>query len=810
MNRKLLFFIPIILIAIIALVNVTSADTIYDFEVPGQEDDWVNLYGNATRTTNPSLILNDAASYLLYGLSDFEYIILDNSSSEIYVNISWNDPVDYDGIFEFVIYDLYDYNSMITIVHAGLGGCEMGGHRLRVNKYSYPKEYVYEDWYDSVGDIQVHIILYPLDDLFDVYINDTLVVSKSSIECSNGFNTIRLVTTSTSSTYYAVYDDIKILYGANAHVNYIEEDSVAVEGGFFNGCSSSCGYVYNTTLPIGESYNVTIGTLGDEGFSSSLSSLNYSDYYYLQTWWYDADSSFHLSNYTHTFLTKPYPPLGLSITDTDPDNFVLEWTNQTWRAGTNQTTLIRYSTSWYPTTTSSGTLAYNGTDETCTLTGLDSDSRYYFSAWTYINASGSPYYWWFSDFYDTESEDPEGGLFNITFMWECLDKGPGDALVDPYFLYNSTLSAELINGEKLYLNESLVSNVTSFDLEENPDIFRFVFNYTNVYQTRSVVYEDGVYNYTIYLCCFENWDYEDKNLSDWQLEYTFEFSDFTPDNIFSSSKYTYLQIYKYYNTTTMMTIHEDYWDAQDKVVVYLHYGERYFLGVHNDDASIDFLQYVDTLSDTIFEIIVTDDRETEHYITDYVIINLSRGANYLMINYTDVSFGTNAANLSIYRVYNNNDTAELVYQYNYSSSDEDYLWTSVNGFNRSWNYALNFSINHTDFNSNQSYIVLSLASYFDPVIDVDWFNDLFNQYVMNINLAFGVSVTQILLFMFCFMTLITVGGKYPSVGFIVTGLILCDGLALLFNDGPLISAGGMIIGVLFIIFGILFARSDFK
>jgi len=53
-----------------------------------------------------------------------------------------------------------------------------------------------------------------------------------------------------------------------------------------------------------------------------------------------------------------------------------------WSKGTGSTnTLIRYGETSYPTTNTSGTLAYFGTSSTYTLEGLTSGTTYYFSAW---------------------------------------------------------------------------------------------------------------------------------------------------------------------------------------------------------------------------------------------------------------------------------------------------------------------------------------------------------------------------------------------------------------------------------------------
>lgn len=61
----------------------------------------------------------------------------------------------------------------------------------------------------------------------------------------------------------------------------------------------------------------------------------------------------------------------------------------TWvRPSTANSTVIRYSSTTYPTTVSSGTEAYNGTAQYTSLSELTAGTTYYFSAWGY---DGSDY-----------------------------------------------------------------------------------------------------------------------------------------------------------------------------------------------------------------------------------------------------------------------------------------------------------------------------------------------------------------------------------------------------------------------------------
>jgi hypothetical protein len=62
----------------------------------------------------------------------------------------------------------------------------------------------------------------------------------------------------------------------------------------------------------------------------------------------------------------------------------------TWAKAAGATsTMVRYKTSAYPTTTADGTLVYNGTSNQVILTGLTAGGRYYFSFWGFDGAYGA-------------------------------------------------------------------------------------------------------------------------------------------------------------------------------------------------------------------------------------------------------------------------------------------------------------------------------------------------------------------------------------------------------------------------------------
>lgn len=84
----------------------------------------------------------------------------------------------------------------------------------------------------------------------------------------------------------------------------------------------------------------------------------------------------------------------LDVVDQTDTSIDLTWT----KGPGSDYTLIRYSTSTYPTTISSGTQGYWGTSNSAIVSGLDPGQVYYFSAWGYSTEDG------YSDGYDTVSD----------------------------------------------------------------------------------------------------------------------------------------------------------------------------------------------------------------------------------------------------------------------------------------------------------------------------------------------------------------------------------------------------------------------
>ena len=568
------------------------------------------------------------------------------------------------------------------------------------------------------------------------------------------------------------------------------------------------GFWYGTTYPVTEGNkegnisdfdNPTLSSTTDKTQpSKNIPSLTSGQYYYIQTWVKDRQGGeFRTTTNNYTFLTKPNPPTSLSVTGRNSTNITLSWSNST-TGVTNQTTLIVYKTGSYPSSPTDGTIGYNGTAESTTITGLESDTEYKFSAFTYINASGSPYYWWFSDTYDTLTSSTVSGNFNITFKWECNHTLIDNTTTD---FQNSTIWAETYYGKQVYYNNSLTENPMSFDITDEFNIFYF--DYNNSGQVRSIIPAStpDSSNITFFVCCYDKYT-TGYNYSDSQIFYTISFDDRTPDSRFITSNQSEVHLYKY-NSTGQYFVHQDYLDAQDKIGVYLHYGERYFIGMTCPTLSIPFIQYIDTDINTNKEIKIIPKQDIIYNIFDFININTSYDSG-LWFNYTDTSFSTNYVNISYYNT-TSTGTSTLVHQYNFSTDTEDYFWADAN---ESYTYTITVIINNSILNTESTYTFLVLGSIGEGTItNTDWINTKWNTVL---TIPFNITITQFVSFIISFIILISVGIKNSSAGFLLAGASLILLNAIIFFENSITTVASVVLGIVFIVLGLLFMRGEIK
>ncbi|RLF43418.1 MAG: hypothetical protein DRN18_00065, partial [Thermoplasmata archaeon] len=126
------------------------------------------------------------------------------------------------------------------------------------------------------------------------------------------------------------------------------------------------------------------GTVIYNGTAESYvdSDLSPGTVYYYRAWSYAPNS--YSSSYTQD-MNYTYPDKPTSISSSATGYTISLYWN---RGDGADYTVIRYSTSGYPTSPSEGTFAYNNTGTSTTVSGLSPGTTYYFSFWAYDSESG--------------------------------------------------------------------------------------------------------------------------------------------------------------------------------------------------------------------------------------------------------------------------------------------------------------------------------------------------------------------------------------------------------------------------------------
>lgn len=528
------------------------------------------------------------------------------------------------------------------------------------------------------------------------------------------------------------------------------------------------------------------------------STLTPGNYYYYKAG-IERNNEWNWSANEGTFLTKPLAPTNLRVLSTDGHNITLDWTKAVVNV-TDLTTVISYKAGSFPASPNDGTIAYNGTGNTCTIGGLDPGSTYHISAFSYINASGSPFYWWFSDTADTETGTTTGGTWNFTVHWECNLSG-----MDNNSLFqNSRVWAESYDGRVLATNYSLTTNNFSlFTLDTTPDVFFFKYNNNSNY-TRALLRKDGQYNYTFYVCCEPMYE-GTGDLNDYQRFYTFTFIDETPNLQFTTNNQSALHIYVY-NGSTRVYLHEDYWGADESITVALEYNERYWFGASIPTADIPFLGYVDLLDNYDIEIQIRTEDADEEFIWDYVRINASWANDQtgLFVNYTDWAAKTTNFTVRIYRFYSTNTTRNLVNTTAISNTDiYSVHYRVVDGCLLNTSHYIEVEIEHGNFNENKTIIARLFPINFSSAFihSPSWLNAIIEDSI-GICPFTPVAWSDLIAFVICFVILTTFSMINGEVGLIISGIAFA-GMEFVFGFASLISAQCVIIGALMATIGFI-------
>ena len=207
----------------------------------------------------------------------------------------------------------------------------------------------------------------------------------------------------------------------------VDENSVTLNAyrAYGDGTGTNGWWIKTTPpTPASPGTNTTEGTASStpEEISKSILGLTAGQYYYVRAWesgfgWFRNTSDMEY------FLTKPTQPSNVQTVYENSSNITLSWSKGS-AAVSNLTTLIKYSTTGYPSSpTSGGTIAYNGTGTQCTIESLPFESDIYFSLWTYINESGSPTLHQFSEYPAQKLGSTSGGVNRLFIRYENISQG---------------------------------------------------------------------------------------------------------------------------------------------------------------------------------------------------------------------------------------------------------------------------------------------------------------------------------------------------------------------------------------------------
>lgn len=183
------------------------------------------------------------------------------------------------------------------------------------------------------------------------------------------------------------------------------------------------------------------------------------------------------------------PPSDLEVVDMTSTSISLIWTKGEY----SERTLIRYSTSSYPSSVTSGTSGYFGIDDVVTISSLSSGQIYYFRAWSYTTAEG------YSDTYDSVSDYtlPASPTFvsltpisstRIDLLWTNGSGGDSSAIRVSTAEYPETPT----DGSSVYYGTD--TGWSADDLTEGTEYFFSIFAYdtnseyySEIYDTESAV-----------------------------------------------------------------------------------------------------------------------------------------------------------------------------------------------------------------------------------------------------------------------------------------------------------------------------------
>jgi len=574
----------------------------------------------------------------------------------------------------------------------------------------------------------------------------------------------------------------------------IEEDTVSLNGQVDYGSGYSCGFWLGNVSTNSTNFEQNVSCGGTystgESFSASASGLTPGEYYYVRAWYSDGDS-FNTTSLENYFITRPNAPTSLVATAHNFTAINLTWTNSTIGANTNHSVLIRYSTTNYPTTIDSGTFGANESAySNVTISNLDLDTKYYFSAWTYVNDSGSPLLADFSSSFDTASNETGGGNYTIFVRYENysyglvnLSRWGAHRLIihhenetDYISFDNGVVVSDVVGG---FANISNGSFTVTVDKEVRFFEFRWNdsnnYNHTGFYCTRILI-PSSDRNITFYIrtdltVYAESSSYFNGSL----VKYSYSFLDETGS--FSPSANARAFIYTYDSDGNRLLIQNEYFDSERKVHPWLVFDKKYYIGVSCDYTHRDRLGIAPTGTDLDpTEIRIPYELNMTYNFFDLINFNYGWYADGLYAHYIDTTSDTDSVIFIVYGLLNNthlhNESATV--------SNKNFTFTLAEGCNLSNDYRIDIIANLTgDYAGTYRLqgggvpIYAGMTGITDNGTLDYWLTLMFGPSpVVNTDTGVFVPWTYLLIFGFCFVLISTVGKLNAFLGGFAVGISL--------------------------------------
>jgi len=591
----------------------------------------------------------------------------------------------------------------------------------------------------------------------------------------------------------------------------VNDSNLSVECGFWVGNVSTNASNFEQ--------NVSGGSFTAGSISTTITSLSSGTYYYVRSW-ANTTYGFNISSNESYFLTYPNAPSSFTATCVGPSSVKLTWTNSSVGNHTNQSVYIRYTTGSPVTDRTSGTFAANESNwPNVTISGLDEQTQYNFTAWTYANASGSPFFMKWSSF-TTCSSETEGGTYNIVVRYEN-ESSSGNIPVDlsiwgkhrfnihyanltDYVEFDDGICTSSVDGwfaDNSSGNFTFVSNTTV-------EFIEFLWNYSNGsdYQCSRTLISETTQNFTFYIRTnMPVYGASSGFLNDSLVTYTYSFKDQSGEFEGALELDSYADIYTFNSTGIRLTIHKQYWDAQDKVYPMLIGCKKYFIGVGCSTRTVDRIAVAPTpctssgdITPDPIKIPISDDIS----YTFFEVININQGwrgdqINGFYVYYYDTMFATNSVT---FRVWDANGS--MVWgPKTVTSNVENFTFTTACKLYQ-YNYIL--TVDHEIWDENKTFTGV-LYPGMEAITDIASLNDFLNKTLgytpfINQETLQEVPWSWVIVFIIGFIIIVSVGQVNAYLGTLGCGVWFAAAYGLVTGLPWLFLAGGIFLVSMSIIF----------